>query len=77
MAKTTVLIVCIETEDLNATWRVLEEAVDASILNFYTLTKDGNPHSRLPGHRPDLSQLAEDVAEAQGFGSFTNDEMES
>lgn len=75
MAKTTVLIVCIETEDLNATWRVLEEAVDASTLDFYTLTKDGKPH-RLPGHRPDLSQLAEDVAEAQGFGSFTNDEME-
>ena len=75
MTKTTVLIVCIETEDLNATWRVLEEAVDASILNFYTLTKDGRPH-RLPRHRPDLSQLAGDVAEAQGFGSFTNDEME-
>ena len=75
MAKTTILVVCIETEDLNATWRVLEAAVDASTLNFYTRTKDGVPH-KLPRHRPDLFQLAEDVAEAQGFGSFNNDEME-
>jgi len=74
MAKTTVLIVCIETEDLNATWRVLEEAVDASTLDFFTLTKNGVPH-KLPSHRPDLSQLAEDVSEAQGIGSFNN-EME-
>jgi len=63
---TTVLIVCIETTDLTSAYSILEEAVDRNVLSFYTLTKNGMPQ-RLPLHRPDLAQLADDVFLSQGF----------
>jgi len=67
---TTVFVIAIETEHPKQVLKVLESSlVDDAHASVYILTKDIEVQE-LPGYRPDLHQLADEIAECQWFQSL-------